>query len=137
MIKQKDNLLIFVGEFDREIKHSHLGIIRRKTLSYEFYWLDGWFNVFRFHEPNGDFRNFYCNLQIPPEFENDTLNYVDLDIDVLVWKDFSVEILDVEEFMENCQKYNYSTEIQQQTRLNLKKLLKLIENREFPFDIKT
>jgi len=53
-IAQKDSLLIFVGEFDKEVKHSHLGVIRRGTISYEYYWLDRWYNVFRFHEPDGD-----------------------------------------------------------------------------------
>ena len=71
------------------------------TISYEFYWLDKWFNVFRFYEPDGTFRNFYCNINIPPTFENGILEYTDLDVDVIVDKNFSRTILDQDEFEEN------------------------------------
>ncbi len=135
-LSKKNSLLSFVGEFEKKINHSHLGVIGRGTISYEFYWLDRWFNVFRFHEPNGDLRNFYCNINLPPKFENNVLDYVDLDIDVLVWKDFSVEILDLDEFAENSDKFNYSAEIKYKTKESLKKLRELIENRKFPFNTK-
>lgn len=136
LIEQNDSLLKFVGEFEKEINHPHLGVIRPGTVSYEFYWLDCWFNVFRFHELDGRLRNFYCNLNVPPTFENNILDYVDLDIDVLVWKDFTVKILDLDEFEENSRKFNYSPEIKDNARLSLKKILELIGNRDFPFDIK-
>ena len=71
---------------------------------------------------------------MPPKFENNVLDYVDLDIDVLVWKDFSIEILDMDEFAENSKKYDYSVEIKNRTNESLKKVLELVENRDFPFD---
>ena len=108
MINKDGTLLIFFGIFEIEIKHKFLGIIRPGTIFYEFYWLDRWFNVFRFHEPDGTFRNFYCNINTPPTFENGVLEYTDLDIDVIVWKDFSLIILDQDEFSENSFVYNYS-----------------------------
>lgn len=137
LVEQKNPLLILIGEFEKEIKHSHLGVIGRGTISYEFYWLGGWFNVFRFHEPDGSLRNFYCNLNMPPQFQNNVLDYVDLDIDVLIWKDFSIEILDLDEFAANSKKFNYSKEINERTKEALKTILKLYATREFPFNIKT
>ncbi len=35
LIERKDTLLIFVGEFEREVKHSHLGVIGRGKISYK------------------------------------------------------------------------------------------------------
>lgn len=136
LIERKGTMITLIGKFDKEIKHSHLGIIGRGTISYEFYWLEGWFNIFRFHEPDGSLRNFYCNINMPPKFENNVLNYVDLDIDVLVWKDFTTEILDADEFAENCSKYNYPAKIKNRTNENIKKIMALVRNRDFPFDIK-
>jgi uncharacterized protein len=135
LVEQKNSLLIFVGEFEIEVNHSHLGVIRRGTLSYEFYWLDRWYNIFRFHEPGGALRNFYCNINMPPKFENGVLDYVDLDIDILVWKDFKYEILDADEFEENAQTYNYSNNLKQTVASNVKELISLIENRKFPFNL--
>lgn len=135
LIEQSDSLLVFVGEFEKEVNHSHLGVIRRETISYEFYWLDRCYNVFRFHEPDGSLRNFYCNINLPPTFENGVLDYIDLDIDILVWKNFKYEILDLDEFTENSEKYNYSENLKQIVDLNVKEVINLIENRKYPFNI--
>ena len=136
LIEQTNSLLIFVGEFETEVNHSHLGVIRRGTISYEFYWLDRFYNVFRFEEPDGAFRNFYCNVNLPPKFENGVLDYVDLDIDILVWKDFMYEILDADEFEDNAEKYIYPQDLKQIVDASVKELVGLIENRKFPFDLK-
>lgn len=134
LIERRDSLLVFIGVFEDEIKHSKLGLIRRGTISYEYYWLDRFYNIFRFHEPDNSLRNFYCNLNLPPTFENHVLDYVDLDIDVLVWKDFSFEILDADEFTENSKKYGYSEDLIRTVENNLKEVINLIEKRQFPFD---
>jgi protein associated with RNAse G/E len=133
LIEQTDSLLVFYGVFSEEVKHPDLGVIRRGTISYEYYWLDRCYNVFRFHEPQGEFRNFYCNINLPPTFENDVLDYIDLDIDILIWEDFSYQILDKIEFEENAVKYNYSPEIINKVHSNVKELKRILELRQFPF----
>ena len=134
LIKKENSLLVFLGIFELEVKHNFLGVIRPGTISYEYYWLDKWFNVFRFHEPDGEFRNFYCNINMPPTFENGILDYIDLDIDVIVWKDFSPIILDQDEFKENTFTYNYPDNILLKTKAAIDELLTTIEDRNFPFD---
>ena len=123
----------FVGVFDRDVDHDELGLIRKGTISHEYYWLSRWFNVFRFHEPDGTFRNFYCNIGMPPTFENGVLDYVDLDIDVLVDKVFNYKVLDQKEFEANRKKFRYSAEISLQVENNLRELIRMIESKEFPF----
>lgn len=137
IISTDNSLLEFVGAFEKEIVHPSLGVIRRDTVSYEFYWLDRWYNIFRFHEPNkqiGDLRNFYCNINMPPTFNNNVLDYVDLDIDILVRKDFTYEILDLDEFEENTKTYSYSDDLRFKAEAALNELISMIENRIFPFD---
>jgi protein associated with RNAse G/E len=87
LIERDDSLLTLVGEFDSDISHAGLGSIARGTMSKEYYWLDRWYNVFHFCEPDGSFRNFYCNITMPPKFEDLVIDYVDLDLDVIVWPD--------------------------------------------------
>jgi protein associated with RNAse G/E len=125
--------LVLVGEFKNEVRHSKLGVIRRGTVSYEYYWLDRWFNVFRFHEPGGELRNYYCNVNLPPSFENGVLDYIDLDIDVLVWRDFKYEILDLDEFEQNAVLYGYSDELIGRSRATLDEIQEMIKIRRFPF----
>jgi protein associated with RNAse G/E len=135
LIEQAGDLLIFIGVFKNEITHPDLGVIRPDTISYEYYWLNRWYNVFRFHEPNGDFRNFYCNVNSPPKFESGILDYVDLDVDVLISKNFEIEVLDIEEYRINSEKYRYSDEIKKNVKSSVSELIYLAENRQFPFDL--
>ena len=135
LVESDSNLLTFVGEFVEEVKHNQLGLIRRGTMSYEYYWLDRWYNIFRFHEPDGELRNFYCNVCMPPHFKNNILDYVDLDMDVLVWKDFSYEVLDMEDFDENALKYGYPEDVKKAAYKSLEDLKAMIGRREFPFDL--
>jgi uncharacterized protein len=134
LIEKKESQITFIGEFEKEIIHNELGVIRPKTLSYEFYWTDRFYNVFRFHEPDGNLRNFYCNINLPPTFNNGVLDYVDLDIDVLVWKNFEYKILDLEEFEHHSKKFLYPIEIIEKAKSALNELLELIDKRSFPFD---
>lgn len=135
LIIANNSLLKFQGKFENEINHEHLGIIRPGTFSIEYFWLDKWFNVFQFLEPDGTFRNFYCNISMPPTFQNDVLEFIDLDIDVVVWRNFNYEILDVEEFKENSVKYNYPDIIINKALDGLQELLKMIAAKKFPFNI--
>lgn len=68
LIQETIDYYLFLGEFNEEIIHKDLGIIRPKTISYEYYWKHEYFNVFRFLEPDGKFRNYYCNINPPPYF---------------------------------------------------------------------
>jgi uncharacterized protein len=128
-------LLVLDAEFDRNIEHDLLGTIAAGTLSREFYWLDRWYNVFRFSDYKHQLEKFYCNINMPPSFDGEVLRYVDLDIDVLVQPDFSYQILDLADFEENSKRYRYPTEVRENALLALDQLIQLVEAREFPFDI--
>jgi protein associated with RNAse G/E len=134
LTKQENSLLILNAKFDEEIQHPLLGIIARETLSIEFYWLDRWYNIFRFHQPSGELRNFYCNINVPPIFHRNALSYIDLDIDILVAPDMSYSILDEDEFAANAARFKYPSEVQQRSRQALAQVVTLIESRHFPFN---
>lgn len=134
LINSDESLLTFIGVFDRQIIHPDLGVIRQGTVSFEYYWTNRWYNVFRFHEPDGSFRNFYCNINEPPVLSDDSLNYVDLDVDVLVWKDLSYKVLDLDEFNENSKNFGYPKQIRDKVSESLSELINLIEDKVFPFD---
>ena len=132
--KQQDSPLILDAKFEEEIRHPLLGTVARDTLSVEYYWLDRWYNIFRFVEPTGELRNFYCNVNVPPVLQKNVLSYIDLDMDVLVAPDFSYSILDEDEFATNAARFNYPAEVLLKSRLALEELIALIEERAFPFN---
>jgi protein associated with RNAse G/E len=134
LISREASLLVMDAAFEVEINHPLLGRIERGTLSVEYYWTDRWYNVFRFSEPGGGLRNYYCNINVPPTFDGRVLEFVDLDIDILVAPDLSYQILDEDEFAANAVSFNYPAEIMQRARVALDELILLIEMRQFPFD---
>ena len=134
LLRQDDSLLVLDAKFPEEVVHDLLGTIARGTHSLEYYWLNRWYNVFRFAQPNGELRNYYCNVNVPPTFDNDVLSYVDLDLDILVEPDFSYQILDIEDFKGNAELYNYSADVQENARRAIDELVGMIQAREFPFN---
>lgn len=135
LVGRTDEMLTLVGTFDREVIHPDLGVIQLGTRSTEYFWFDRWYNVFRFDEPNGEFRNFYCNINLPPTLENGVLEYVDLDIDVVLWPDGSHEVLDRNEFEQNTEAFDYPIETIAKVETTLWHLISTIKTGGFPFTI--
>ncbi len=133
VLRQEGTLFVLDARFDQEIQHDLLGTIVPGTTSIEYYWLDRWYNIFQFSQPNGELRSYYCNVNVPPTFDGQVLSYVDLDIDILVEPDFAFRIVDLEDFELNAERYGYSSEIQTNAKRAVNELVTLIETRSFPF----
>jgi len=129
-----ESLLILDAEFDVDVSHRLLGEIKRGTKTIEYYWLDRWYSVFQFLEANGDTRLWYCNVNLPPRFENDEIIYVDLDIDVVVKPGGWYQVLDLDEFEANAEQFGYSDDEKAGAQTALDELLALIDQRQFPFE---
>ncbi len=132
LVAQQGSLLTFLGVFDQDLDHPHLGFIKKGTISHEFYWADRWYNIFRFHESDGSFRNYYCNINMPPTFNNGVLDYVDLDIDFVIWPDGRVIELDRDEYEENGEKFAFSQELKDSVENAISELKALIDRKELP-----
>lgn len=134
LLRRAGSLIVLDAKFADEVVHDLLGTIASGTHSLEYYWLDRWYNVFRFAQPDGKLRNYYCNVNKPVTLEGDVLSYVDLDIDILVQPDLSYQVLDIDEFEKNSELYDYSIEVRQNAHRAVSDLIKMIETRAFPFD---
>ena len=133
LAKQNASLIILDAEFEEDIEHSLLGEIKSGTRTIEYYWLDRWYNIFRFIERDGTTKLYYCNVNMPPEVDDGVLSYIDLDIDILVPPDFSYQVLDLEEFEVNGAKFGYPDQVKTLAHKAVDELISLIEHREFPF----
>ena len=134
LAEELDDVIVLLGEFDDEVSHPDLGVIRKGTTSKEFFFFDRWYNIFKFREPDGEFRNYYCNIAMPPTFDEDTLRYVDLDLDVLVDREGIVTVLDRDEFETNIEVFGYTSEIIRKVEDAIVELLRVIEQRDWPFE---
>ena len=132
IVSQTEELTIAVGRFEFDVEHSDLGLIKQGTVSFEHFWRDRWYNIFRFHEPDGSLRNYYCNVAMPFTLEGETLEFVDLDIDVVAWPDGRVEVLDRDDFEVNSVKFGYPEDVIAAAEQSLAELLTLVELGQLP-----
>src|SRR5437016_4816016 len=133
LARRDGSFIVLEGEFEYDVDHSLLGSIRRGTRTEEYYWLDRWYNIFRFLDDAGGTRLYYCNVSTPPQFDGELLSYVDLDIDILVQPDLSYRVLDSDEFEAHALQYGYSEETRTNAYAALSGLIYLIEHEQFPF----
>jgi protein associated with RNAse G/E len=133
LVSRKDGLITLLAHFSETHVHSDLGTIHAGTISLEHFWLDRWYNVFHFREPDGTPKATYTNITMPASFDGSVIDYVDLDIDVIHWPDGRVDVLDQDDFERNSVEYSYPDEVKRSAENALKEVLGLIERREFPF----
>lgn len=131
--RREDPLIVLDAEFEAAVQHEAFGEIPCGTRSIEYYWLDRWFNIFRFLDDQGGTRLFYCNVGAPATLDGQFLSYVDLDIDIVVHPDLSYQVLDLDEFESNATRWNYSDETRRHAALSVTRLISMIEGRQFPF----
>lgn len=134
-VRHRDDTLIMLDAvFDAEVRHPLLGTIERGTQSTEYFWTNRFYSVFRFAEPSGALRNYYCNVNTPAIIECGVLSFTDLDIDLLVAPDMTYQVLDREEFEANSVAFNYPPELRASALAAIEELRTLIERRAMPFD---
>jgi protein associated with RNAse G/E len=134
LVSRSDEVIVLVGRFDQDVEHSDLGFISKGTVSFEYFWVSRWYNIFRFHEPDGELKAWYCNVAMPATLAGTVLDFVDLDIDVVVRPDMSYEVLDRDDFERNSIKYGYPDELRKTVSATEHEILALIRARSFPFD---
>jgi protein associated with RNAse G/E len=103
------------------------------------------YNVIIFWMEDWTFDSYYVNIALPTRWDGKTLDFIDLDLDVLWLKEQTprvqqglqqagVYVLDRDEYEERKIAYNYPPEIMERAESALQEVLAHIEARVFPFD---
>jgi hypothetical protein len=65
----------------------------------EAFYSDRWYNIFEIHDRVDDhLKGWYCNIGHPAVIEGETVSYIDLALDLLVYPDGRQLVLDEDEF---------------------------------------
>lgn len=98
------------------------------------FWQDRWYNVMRCDRPKGGgLEYYYCNVTTPTMYDGENIRYVDLDLDVRVFADGRIELLDEDEFVEHSERMGYPADVIEQARSAADELQQLAASRAFPF----
>lgn len=77
---------------------------------------------------------YYTNLASPIILEDQTIKFIDYDIDIKAYPHDKIKIVDRKEFKKNIQKYHYSQELVQKIKQTTFFLIKLISETSNFFD---
>jgi len=98
-LEQADGRLVLEAFFDREEMWLQGMLLSKGDRFIETYFTDRWYNIFEIHARDDDsLRGWYCNISRPAEIEGDTISWVDLALDLLVFPDRRQVVLDEDEF---------------------------------------
>ena len=99
LLEQADGRLVLEAFFDREDIWLQGMLLSKGDRFIETYYTDRWYNLFEIHARDDDsLRGWYCNISRPAEIEGDTLSWMDLALDLLVFPDRQQVVLDEDEF---------------------------------------
>jgi predicted RNA-binding protein associated with RNAse of E/G family len=93
------NCIQLEANFDRADTKIAGMLLARGDRFVETYYTDRWYNIFEIHNRENDqLRGWYCNIGCPAEINGNTLSYIDLALDLLVFPDGRQIVLDEDEF---------------------------------------
>jgi uncharacterized protein len=99
VLERGESHVVLEALFNRADTAFHGILLKRGDRFVEYFFTDRWYNIFEMHDrDDGRLKGWYCNVGCPAALEDDTISYIDLALDVLVFPDGSQLVLDEEEF---------------------------------------
>ena len=93
--------VLLEARFNRSDLPFHGILLRENDRFVEWYSSESWYNLFEVHDRDDDrIKCWYCNITMPAEFTDGAISYVDLALDLLVYPDGDMLVLDEDEFAE-------------------------------------
>lgn len=105
--------------------------------SIDLYFTNKWYNVWHICEQHSGINRIYANIALPATLQADGLRWVDLDLDLRVHLDGSLEVLDEDEFVENSYRFAYTAAFIAQARAAVDELVLCYKEERFPFNHST
>ena len=132
LVLEENEDFIVVGNIDNMVVEGDGRYWHAKDPAITVFFKDEWYNVICMLRHTGI--HYYCNIASPYIMENDTIYYVDYDLDVGKRPDGLIKILDEGEYALHKQQMHYSNELDIILKEALYKVIKKVENKEFPFN---
>ncbi len=99
VLRRGDSYVLLEAHFNRPDHPLGEIVLRPADRFVEVYYSDRWYNIFALHDRQDDhLKGWYCNVGRPADIRAETVSYVDLALDLLVYPDGRQEVLDEDEF---------------------------------------
>jgi len=131
VVDDNNDYIVVASNRTKVVEHDYR-IWHTKEPAIMIYFKEKWFNIIAMLKKTGI--TYYVNLASPYIIDKAKVKYIDYDLDMKLYPDNQIRIIDVKEYGYHRKKYGYSEDIDTILRNNLVLIKKLMTNREFPFD---
>ena len=97
-----------------------------------YFFKNKWYNIIAQMKKDGVY--YYCNIATPFLIEENTIKYIDYDLDLRVFPNGSFKVLDRIEYKFHKKQMHYSNRLDFILRYELGNLIDIVRKKEFPFD---
>lgn len=97
-----------------------------------YFYKNNWYNVICQLKTSGIY--YYCNIATPYIIDDNTIKYIDYDLDLRVFPDGTYKILDKTEYQYHKKKMNYSKEVDRVVKGELDNLIAMYGRKEDLFN---
>lgn len=104
----KKNYIVF-GNNKTKVTESEGNVWRTKEPAIMYFFKDKWFNIIAQLKKNGIY--YYCNIATPFIIEDNTVKYIDYDLDLRIFPGGEYKILDQLEYKYHKKIMNYSDDL--------------------------
>lgn len=126
VLERSPNHVILEAYFNRADLPFHGIVLATGDRFVETFYNDRWYNIFEIHDRDNDqLKGWYCNVGYPAEIGEDTVSYIDLALDLLVYPDGRQLVLDEDEFAA----LPLSTQLHKQGKAALEEMQKIFRER--------
>jgi protein associated with RNAse G/E len=133
LLEKTDSHIFVLGEYGRKLNHyTKQKVFTVEAWTIEYFSFDSWFTVSA-DVVSGKIQQFYCNINQPAKIKDNTVSFVDLDLDY-IQRNGEWKVVDEDEFESNAIKFDYPEALIYKARQELLGLKELIRKKLFPFD---
>ena len=130
LLEVHDDYLVF-GNDKTKVTESDGRTWRTKEPAVLYFFYKRWYNIIGQYKKNGIY--YYCNIASPFVIEEDTIKYIDYDLDLRVFPDGSFKVLDRGEYKYHKKLMNYPEELDRILKLELTNLIDIVRKKDEAF----
>lgn len=120
LLDEKKDYLVF-GNMKTLVKEAEGNTWRTKEPAIMYFFKDKWFNIICQLKKDGIY--YYCNIATPFIIEENTIKYIDYDLDLRIFPNNEYRILDKMEYKYHKKIMNYSTDLDKVIKNGLEELI--------------
>ena len=130
LLEIHDDYLIF-GNERTKVTESDGRTWRTKEPAVLYFFYKDWYNIIGQYKKNGIY--YYCNMASPFIIEDNTIKYIDYDLDLRVFPDGSFKVLDRGEYKYHKNIMKYPEDIDRILKSELTELINMVRNKQLVF----